>query len=196
MKLELTLIWNLWRTTSVKTFQVQKKLYNFNGFFPTSIGSFQLRLALFNFRLSNFSFFPTALSNYTYPYMTHKRWVTVFPDLCELICNIIFTVFFTVHFVLRHLLNENIISWIFKDRNFLMGFKKWFSGRCSNLESRGEKSIFWNSRTLNEFWKDTLKLMTNFVNKNGFRRFSKTECCNIICFKFKKVAYWCVLSSD
>ena len=35
--------------------------------FPTSIGSFQLRSVLSNLKLSNFSFFPTALSNYTYP---------------------------------------------------------------------------------------------------------------------------------
>jgi len=41
--------------------------------------------------------------------MSHKRWVTGFLDLCELICNIILTVFLTVLFVLRHLLNGNII---------------------------------------------------------------------------------------
>ena len=46
---------------------LQKKLSNFAWFFPTSISSSQLRSALSNFRLSNFSFFPTALSNYTYP---------------------------------------------------------------------------------------------------------------------------------
>ena len=32
-----------------ETFQLQKKLSNFARFFPTSIGSFQLRLALSNF---------------------------------------------------------------------------------------------------------------------------------------------------
>ena len=76
----LNLTWNLWRT-----FQLQSKLSKFKRSFPTSIGSFQLRSVLFNFswlflisaklsnfrlsnlKLPNFSFFPTALSNYTYP---------------------------------------------------------------------------------------------------------------------------------
>ena len=71
--------------TSKETFQLRSVLSNFCRFFPISLGSFQLqrnfltskeafqlRLALFNFRLSNlklsnFSFFPTALSNYTHP---------------------------------------------------------------------------------------------------------------------------------
>ena len=50
-----------------ETFQLQKKLSNFARFFPTSLGSFQLKQKLSNFRLSNlklsnFSFFPTAIS--------------------------------------------------------------------------------------------------------------------------------------
>ena len=58
--------------TSEKTFQLRSILSNFAGFFPTSLGFFQLKQKLSNFRLSNlklsnFSFFPTALSNYTYP---------------------------------------------------------------------------------------------------------------------------------
>ena len=74
-----------------ETFQLKTKLSNFARFFPTSIGSFQLRSVLSNFawlfpttdklsnfrlsnlKLSNFSFFPTALSNYTYPFMTFRR---------------------------------------------------------------------------------------------------------------------------
>ena len=65
-----------------ETFQLQKKLSNFARFFPTSLGSFQLKQKLSNFRLSNlklsnFSFFPTALSNYTYPHQggyAHIAW--------------------------------------------------------------------------------------------------------------------------
>ena len=71
-----------------KTFQLRSVLSNFALFFPTSVGSFQLRSVLSNFagffptsaqlsnfklsnlKLSNFSFFPTALSNYTYPVAT------------------------------------------------------------------------------------------------------------------------------
>ena len=67
--------------TKNKTFQLRSVLSNFARFFPTSIGSFQLRSVLSNFawvfpttaklsnfrlsnlKLSNFSFFPTALSN-------------------------------------------------------------------------------------------------------------------------------------
>ena len=37
---------------------------------PTLLGSFQVKQKLSNFRLSNFSCFPTALSNYTYPCQT------------------------------------------------------------------------------------------------------------------------------
>ena len=60
-----------------ETFQLQKKLSNFVRFFPTSLGSFQIKQNFSNFRLSNlkfanFSFFPTALSNYTYPIW--KNW--------------------------------------------------------------------------------------------------------------------------
>ena len=80
MKLQ-SLNWNwkdsikLKRSNFGETFQLQKKLSNFSRFFPTSIGSFQLRSVLSNFawlfpnsaKLSNFSFFPTALSNYTHP---------------------------------------------------------------------------------------------------------------------------------
>ena len=67
-----------------ETFQLQKKLSNFARFFPTLLGSFQFRFALSNFsefsnfrfsnlKLSNFSFFPTALSNYTYPKKLPKK---------------------------------------------------------------------------------------------------------------------------
>ena len=81
--------------TSARTFQMrrnfQKKLSNFARFFPTSLGSFQLQSVLSNFawlfptsaklsnfrlsnlKLSNFSFFPTALSNYTYPKKSPKK---------------------------------------------------------------------------------------------------------------------------
>ena len=77
--------------TSARTFQPRRnfptsaKLSNFKRSFPTSLGSFQLQSVLSNFaclfptsaklsnfrlsnlKLSNFSFFPTALSNYTHP---------------------------------------------------------------------------------------------------------------------------------
>ena len=57
-----------------KTFQLRSNLSNFGRFFPTSIGSSQLRSVLSNFarffptsaQLSNFSFFPTVVSNYTH----------------------------------------------------------------------------------------------------------------------------------
>ena len=82
-------------TFQIETFQLQKKLSIFGQFFPTLLDSFQFQsvltnfvrffptsaklsylrlsnLKLSNFRLSNskfsnFSFFPTALSKYTYP---------------------------------------------------------------------------------------------------------------------------------
>ena len=54
-------------SNSSETFQLQKKHSNFGRFFPTSLGSFQLRLALSNLNLSNMSIFPSAISNYTYP---------------------------------------------------------------------------------------------------------------------------------
>ena len=75
--------------TKNKTFQLRSVLSNFARFFPTSIGSFQLRsvlsnfawlfptsaklfnFRLSNFKLSNFSFFPTALSNYTHPHLKY-----------------------------------------------------------------------------------------------------------------------------
>ena len=70
--------------TSAQTFQLQSVLSNFARFFPTSLGSFQLQpnfptsaklsnFRLSNLKLSNFSFFPTALSNYTYP--SWLNWV-------------------------------------------------------------------------------------------------------------------------
>ena len=71
--------------TSVATFQLHSnfptvaKLSNFKRNFPTSLGSFQLQSVLSNFawlfptsaKLSKFSFFPTALYNYTHPEVTH-----------------------------------------------------------------------------------------------------------------------------
>ena len=53
-------------------FQTSAKLSKFKRNFLTSLGSFQLKQKLSNFRfsnlkLSNFSFFPIALSNQTYP---------------------------------------------------------------------------------------------------------------------------------
>merc|ERR1711917_142854 len=73
--------------TSARTFQLRRnfptsaKLSNSKRSFPTSLGSFQLCSVLsnsfcsfqrqtFQLKLSNFSFFPTALSNYTYPNFT------------------------------------------------------------------------------------------------------------------------------
>jgi len=58
--------------TSARTFQLQLELSKFSANFPTSVGSFQLQsfqfhFGLFNLKLSNFSFFPTALSNSMYP---------------------------------------------------------------------------------------------------------------------------------
>ena len=57
------------RTNFSETFQLQKNVSNFAPFFLTSLGSSQLKqnFGLSNLKLSNFSFFPTALSNYTYP---------------------------------------------------------------------------------------------------------------------------------
>ena len=63
-----------------ETFQLQKKLSNFARFFPTSIGSFQFRLALSNFsetfqlqtfQLKAFQFL--VFSNYTYPKKSPKK---------------------------------------------------------------------------------------------------------------------------
>ena len=83
--------------TSARTFQLRRnfptsaKLSNFKRSFPTSLGSFQLQSVLSNFaclfptsaklsnfrlsnlKLSNFSFFPTAFSNYTYPKKSPKK---------------------------------------------------------------------------------------------------------------------------
>ena len=63
-----------------KTFQLRSALSHFArffstfmgsfqlcSFFPTSLGSFQLKRKLFNLNFSNFSFFPTVISNYLYP---------------------------------------------------------------------------------------------------------------------------------
>ena len=65
-----------------RNFPTSKNLSNYGRFFPTSFGSFQLRWVLSKFarflslslcsfqlkhKLPNFSFFPTALSNFTYP---------------------------------------------------------------------------------------------------------------------------------
>ena len=68
--------------TSVTIFQVQrnfptsaklwKKLSKFARVFSTSLGSFQLKQILYNLKLFNFSFFPSALSNYMYsPIFNH-----------------------------------------------------------------------------------------------------------------------------
>ena len=51
---------------------LERSISNFNRFFSTSLGAFQLKQKLSNFRLSklklsNFSFSRTALSNYSYP---------------------------------------------------------------------------------------------------------------------------------
>ena len=69
-----------------ETLQLQMKLSNFARSFPISLGSFQLRSVLSNctwlfptsaklsnLKLSNFSFFPIALSNYTYPVSFHSQ---------------------------------------------------------------------------------------------------------------------------
>ena len=90
--------------------------------------------------------------------MTHERWVTVFPDLCELICNIILTVFLTVLFCLEtfaqreyHFSASDLIEFS-KIEIFSWDSKSDFtSGRCSNLESRGEESIFLKFTNL-QFW--------------------------------------------
>ena len=59
-----------------ETFQLHNQLSNFVWFFPTSLSSFQIKqiisnLRLSNLKLSNFLFFPIALSNYTYPYRSN-----------------------------------------------------------------------------------------------------------------------------
>ena len=51
--------------TSARAFQLQLELFNFAWLFSTSAKLSNFRLS--NLKLSNFSFFPTALSNYTYP---------------------------------------------------------------------------------------------------------------------------------
>ena len=60
-----------WRnfSTSLSSFQIRSVLSNFARLFPTQTETFQLRQKLSNVRLSNCSFFPTALSNYTYPWV-------------------------------------------------------------------------------------------------------------------------------
>jgi len=50
-----------------RAFQFQLELSNFAANFSTSARTFQLRSFQCHFGLSNFSFFPTALPNYTYP---------------------------------------------------------------------------------------------------------------------------------
>ena len=45
---------------------------DFNLNFPTSLVTFQLQPEPSNFNLSNFSFFPTARTNYTYPQKSHQ----------------------------------------------------------------------------------------------------------------------------
>ena len=55
------------------SYQFRSVLSNFARFFPTSLGSFQLKEKLFNFRLSNFSLFLTGLSIYAYP-LVRSNW--------------------------------------------------------------------------------------------------------------------------
>ena len=60
------------RSKLESSFHLHSLLSNFAWLFPTSLGSFQLKQKLSNFRLSNLklsnsSFFPTALFNYMYP---------------------------------------------------------------------------------------------------------------------------------
>ena len=62
--------WLIKLETSVGSYQLRWVLSNFARFFSISLSSFQLKQKLSNFRLSNFSFFPTALSNFTYPDQT------------------------------------------------------------------------------------------------------------------------------
>ena len=59
--------WLLWIIKSSDTFKLAWQLSKFTRFFPTSIGSLNLKQKLSKFRLFNLSFFSTALSNYTFP---------------------------------------------------------------------------------------------------------------------------------
>ena len=57
--------------TSVRTFPLQPE---FSTFRPTFLlHSFQFHVGLSKLKLSNFSFFPIALSNYTFPYHIRPR---------------------------------------------------------------------------------------------------------------------------
>ena len=57
--------------TSVGSFQLRSVLSNFAWLFPP-ISAKPSNFRLFNLKLSNFSFFPTALSSYTYPFVTSE----------------------------------------------------------------------------------------------------------------------------
>ena len=59
--------WLLWIIKSSDTFKLAWQLSKFTRFFPTSIGSLNLKQKLSKFRLFNLSFFSTALSNYKFP---------------------------------------------------------------------------------------------------------------------------------
>ena len=48
--------------------QFEKNILNFARYFPTKTETFNCKL--FNLKISNFSFFSIALSNYTYPIVT------------------------------------------------------------------------------------------------------------------------------
>ena len=61
-------------------FPTSSNLSNFARFFPTSLGYFQIRWVflwvLSNFKLTNFLFFPTPLSNFTYPANNRvSKWI-------------------------------------------------------------------------------------------------------------------------
>jgi len=74
-----------WTFQLQRNFLTSKKLSNFGRFFPASLDSFQLKQKVSNFRLSNlklsnFSFFPNALSNYTYPAKSIPR--IIYCNIC------------------------------------------------------------------------------------------------------------------
>ena len=69
---------------SARTFQLQLELSNFSANFSTSAGTFELQSFQFHFgisilEISNFSFFPTALSNYMYP--VFSMWTLIWCPL-------------------------------------------------------------------------------------------------------------------
>jgi len=81
--------------------------------FPIPIRTFQLKWKLSNLGLSNFSFFPTALSNYMYPNRTTYPCIVVWCTAKDLnAAKYAYT-------------QSDIATWKFSLKHFLRGFRIW-----------------------------------------------------------------------